>query len=98
MNNEPALRKSDSKPRRNLDERLAKRPAMLERLHQILDTLEESVVDGCDAHKAEDRVIEEMRKLGQETLSQWAHEANEQTQAQVPILHPDATKNGKKNS
>ncbi len=98
MNNEPALRKSDSKPRRNLDERLAKRPAMLERLHQIVDTLEKSVGDGCDAHKAEDRVIEEIRKLGQETLSQWAHEANAQIQAQVPTLQPDATKNGKKNS
>lgn len=98
MNNEPALRKSDSKPRRKLDERLAKRPAMLERLHQIVDTLEQSVVEGCDAHMAEERVIEEMRKLGHETLSQWAHEANEQIQAQVPTTHPEANKNGKKNS
>lgn len=98
MNNEPALRKSESKLRRNLDERLAKRPAMLERLHHIVDRLEESVGDGCDAHLAEDRVIEEIRKLGQETLNQWAHEANEHTHAQVPTTHPEATKNGKKNS
>lgn len=98
MNNEPALRKSDSKPRRNLEDRLAKRPAMLERLHQIVDTLEASVGEGCDAHMAEDRVVEEIRKLGQETLSQWAQEANEHTQAQVPTTHPQATKNGKKNS
>ncbi len=44
MNNEPALRKSDSKPRRKLDERLAKRPAMLERLHQIVDTVSSTVL------------------------------------------------------
>ena len=100
MNNEPELNKSETKPRsrRVLDERLASRPAMLDRLHQIVDTLEQSLSAGCDAHLAEERVIEELRKLGQVTLTQWAEEANEQAQAAVPTTHPQASKNGKKNA
>ena len=99
MNNEPALEKTEPQPRRRvLDERLAQRPVMLERLHQLIDTLEQSVGKGWDAHVAEERVIQEMRQLGQATLSQWAQEANEQAQGQVRRAHPDACKNGKKNS
>lgn len=96
MNDEPAWNKSESQPRRPLEERLAQRPAVLARLHQLVDTLEASVGDGCDAHRAEERVIEEMRRLGQETLSQWAQEVQEHTQAQVRATHPAASRHGKK--
>lgn len=84
--------------RRRLEERLAQRPELLERLHEIVDTLEQSVADGCDAHDAEDRVVDEIRKLGRTVLGQWAQEANAQIQGQVPTEYPQASKNGKKNS
>jgi hypothetical protein len=71
---------------------------VLERLHEIVDTLEQSVADGCDAHDAEDRVVAEIRKLGGTVLGQWAEEANAQIQQQVPGTYPRACKNGKKNS
>jgi len=50
MNDELLLKSPRTKNRRRLEERLAQRPELLERLHEIVDTLEESVADGCDAH------------------------------------------------
>jgi hypothetical protein len=98
MNDELLLKSARTKTRRRLEERLAQRPELLQRLHEIIDTLEQSVADGCDAHDAEDRVVEEIRKLGGTVLGQWAQEANTQIQAQVPTEYPTACKNGKKNS
>jgi hypothetical protein len=98
MKDELPLKSPRTQNRRRLEERLAQRPKLLERLHEIVDTLEESVADGCDAHDAEDRVVEEIRKLGRTVLGQWAQEANEQIQGQVPAEHSQASKNGKKNS
>lgn len=96
MNDELPLKSPGTKNRRRLEERLAQRPELLERLHQIVDTLEQSVTDGSDAHDAEDRVVDEIRKLGQTVLGQWAQEANGQIQGQVPAEYPQASKNGKK--
>lgn len=98
MNNELPLKVPYKKNRRRLEDRLAHRPEMLERLHQMVDRLEQSVAEGCDAHAAEDRVVEEMRKLGQTVLGQWAQEANAQVQEQVPTEHPQSCKHGKKNA
>jgi hypothetical protein len=96
MNDELPSKSSGSKPRRRLEERLTQRPELLERLHEMVDTLEQSVRDRCDAHEAEDRVVDETRKLGQTVLDQWAQEASARIQAQVPIAHPQASKNGKR--
>jgi hypothetical protein len=98
MNVEQPLQSPRTRNRRRLEERLAQRPELLERLHEIVDTLEQSLADGCDAHDAEDRVVDEIRKLGRTALGQWAQEANTQIQGQVPAEHPQACKNGKKNS
>jgi hypothetical protein len=98
MKNELPLKSPQSTHRLPLEERLAKRPELLDRLHAIVDTLEGSVRERCDAHDTEDRVVDEVRKLGQTMLDQWAQEANAQIQAEVPTQHPKAIKNGKKNS
>src|SRR6185369_11180175 len=98
MNDELLVNSPRSTNRRRLEERLAQRPELLERLHEIVDTLEQSVTEGCDAHDAEDRVVDEIRKLGRTVLGQWAQEANAQIQGQVSAEHPQACKNGKKNS
>lgn len=83
--------------RRPLEARLAHRPEVLERLHQLADTLEQSVGDDCTADQAEERVSEQVRQLAREVLEQWAREANAHTQAQVPTQHPSAIRHGKKN-
>lgn len=98
MNDELPLKKPRINNRHRLEERLAQRPELLERLHEIVDTLEQSVADGCDAHDAEDRVVDEIRKLGQTVLGQWAQEAHAQIQQQMPAEHPEACKHGKKNA
>lgn len=97
MKTEPRLSKSADHLRRPLAARLAVRPLLRARLHEILDTLDASVNDGCDAHAAADRVIEQLRQLGQEVLTQWAEESHAQTQEQVPAHHPGAIRHGKKN-
>lgn len=97
MNDEPRLSNAADDSRRNLEARLAARPQLRARLHQLLDTLDQSVQEGCDAHTAEDRVIEELRPLGQEVLGQWAEESHAQIQEQVPAQHPGAIRHGKKN-
>ncbi len=79
MNDEPAQASCVSKSHRALEERLAQRPELRARLHHLLDTLEQSVADGSDAHAAEERVIQELRQLGQEVLGRWAHEAQVST-------------------
>ncbi len=98
MNDEPVLPSCVSQPHRALEERLADRPELHARLHHLLDTLEQSVADGSDAHAAEERVIQELRQLGQEVLGRWAHEADAQAQSQVRTQHPHASQHGKKKS
>jgi len=38
----------------------------------IADMVDQAVAEGCTAHEAEARAIEQIRKLGQEVLKVWA--------------------------
>lgn len=87
---------SPSTPRLSLEKRLADRPDVLTRMHQIADTLDQSAGDGCTADQAEERVSVQVRQLGQEVLGQWAREASAHTQAEVSTQHPSAIRHGKK--
>jgi hypothetical protein len=98
MNDEPAPPSRVSKTHRALEERLAHRPELRARLHHLLDTLDQSVADGSDAHAAEERVIQELRQFGQELLGRWAHEAEAQAQTQMRTQQPHASQHGKKKS
>ncbi len=60
-------------PKRSLDERYADKPYMRQRLLEIADMIDELVAHGCTAHEAEARAIEEIRKLGNGILTEWAH-------------------------
>jgi hypothetical protein len=96
MNDPLPKRTPSATPRRPLEARLAHRPDVLERFHQLADTLDESVGDDCTADQAEERVCAQVRQLALEVLTQWAHETNAHTQAQVPTCHPTAIRHGKK--
>lgn len=98
MNPQPSLRNNVPDNRRNLEQRLARRPDLLERLHAIADLLDQSVAEECNADQAEARVIEQVRLLGQEILGQWAQETHAVVQQQMPHRHPHAVREGKKNS
>ena len=96
MNDELLKPKPSSTSRRPLEQRLAHRPEVLERLHQLADTLDQSVSEDCTADQAEERVGEQVRQLAQEVLTQWAHEAHAHIQVQVPTRYPNAIRHGKK--
>lgn len=98
MNDEHIKPTLTAPPRRPLEERLAHRPAVLARLHQLADTLDQSAGDNSTADQAEQRVSAQVRQLSLEVLEQWAHEANDHTQAQVKAQHPSAIRHGKKNA
>ncbi len=98
MNDELHATAKGTSSRRSLEQRLARRPELLARLHQIVDRLDQSVTDGSDADEAEARVLEQVRQLGNQLLTHWAEDANAQAQAQVPAQHPHASHHGKKNS
>lgn len=96
MNDELLKQSKPTPPRRTLDERLAHRPEVLARLHQLADTLDQSAGDDGTADQAEERVSVQVRQLALEVLAQWAHEANAHTQSQVRAQHPSAIGHGKK--
>ena len=96
MNDELTKTNPSASARPALEQRLAHRPEVLERFHQLADTLDQSASDDCTADQAEERVSVQVRQLAQEVLGQWAREANAHTQAQVTTQYPSAIRHGKK--
>jgi hypothetical protein len=83
----------------SLEERLKAHPHLRERFEQLLAIVEDAAGDIDKADEAERRVIEELRRLGQEALQGWAFRKETQ---KVKELHSDKerkiTGHGKKNS
>ena len=65
--------------KKSLEERLREHPDLYGRISQLIDVVENTGGDVVKADEAERRVIEEIRRLGQEALQGWA----EQRQASV---------------
>ncbi len=82
--------------RRSLDERFRAHPQSYERLQAIADMMEASIAAGCSADEAEQRAIEEIRKLGNALLSDWAQGAQQQSLEQTKAEHPEASHHVKK--
>ena len=83
---------------RSLEERLSAHPQLLSRIEALLNVVENRAEDLEQADLAEQRVIEEVRQIGQQALSSWAER---QHQKQVSLLrqnHPSLRKHLKKNS
>lgn len=96
MNDELPNPKPVSNLRQPLEQRLAHRPEVLARLHELADTLEQSVTDHSTADLAEARVSAQVRQLAREVLEQWAREANDHTQARVRHSIPKPSNTVKK--
>jgi hypothetical protein len=80
------------KPTRSLDECYADKPHVRQRLLEISDMIDELVAQGCTAHEAEAKAIEEIRKLGNGILTEWAEKSESaavaKARAQDPKLQP----------
>jgi hypothetical protein len=80
----------------SLDERFRAHPQSYERLQAIADMMEASIAAGCSADQAEERAVEQIQKLGQALLSDWAQEAQEQSFKQAQAQQPQASQHLKK--
>lgn len=80
-----------------LMERLARHPELYERVKDLLQIVENAAGDALTADEAEEKVVQEMRQIGQEALQAWA------THKQAKVAHHSETRlglrrRGKKNS
>ena len=81
---------------RSLEQRLARRPQVLARLHRLADLMDHAIVQGATADEAEARAIEQIRLLGRELLEDWAQEKQTHSLAQAQVEYPQAIKHVKK--
>lgn len=77
--------------------RLNKHPVIRDRIASLLEVVESESEDLKRADDAEDRVVDEVRRMGQEILQVWAQSQVEQTEANVR-RSGRAYSDGKKNS
>jgi len=92
---------NDELPKQNqnqqsLDERFAQRPRLRQRLLSIADMIDQAVAEGCNAHAAEARAIEQIRKLGQEVLTDWAEKSAQDVGRKAKAENPKLIDYGKK--
>lgn len=88
---------SQPKPSRSLDECFADKPHLRQRLWEISDMIDSLVAQGCTAHEAEAKAIEQLRKLGNGILTEWAQKTESaavtKARANDPKLRPYRKKN-----
>jgi hypothetical protein len=76
--------------------RLKQHPKLLDRMEALLNVVENVAGDCTKADAAEQYVIEELRKMGNDALHCWAdtaaNKAGEQAREQQPELHGDGKK------
>jgi cell fate (sporulation/competence/biofilm development) regulator YlbF (YheA/YmcA/DUF963 family) len=77
-------------------EKLEEYPHLRKRFEEILNVAESD--DIITADEAEEKAIEETRKLGQEMLYGWAVKQHKKQIHKVIDSHPEAKRQGKKNS
>jgi len=87
-----------AKPVRSLDQRFADKPHLRQRLLEISDMIDALVAQGCTAHEAEAKAIDQIRKLGNGILTEWAEKSESAATAQARANDPKLRPYGKKNS
>lgn len=83
---------------KSLEERLQGHPDLQARIEDLLSVVENAEGDLMNANAAEQRVVEELRQLGQTALESWAISQNQHQSDEFSAEHPSAHRGGKKNS
>jgi hypothetical protein len=78
-------------------ERLAQYPELQDRFEEILALVENERGDANTADEAEERAVEQVRRLGQELMQSWAERKHERL-VQEYDTRRDTRRKGKKNS
>jgi hypothetical protein len=81
-------------PKDSIESRLNKHPHLKNRIEQLLKIVENAEGDLKKADEAEKRVIEELRKMGNEVLHDWA--SSREKQEAEAVNKRGLVKNGKK--
>jgi phosphoribosyl-dephospho-CoA transferase len=93
-----ALTITQNSPTGSLEERLQEHPELREKIEALISVVENAQGDVKTANEAEQRVIEEIQKLGQAALQGWAIQQQQRQQQDFTSNHPEAHRSGKKNS
>ena len=80
----------------NIEERLNKHPGLKKRINELLKIVENAQGDVQKANEAEQMVIEELRKMGNEALHSWARNREKQEVEKVHKKKDKFKGNGKK--
>lgn len=79
-----------------LIERLNHHPKLRNRMKELLDVVENTAGDCTKADDAEQYVIDELRKMGNDALSSWAEKAVDNAASGLSKNTEDLCKDGKK--
>lgn len=82
----------------SLESRLNHHPELKAKIEALLLVVENAEGDLVKANEAEQRVIEEIRQLGQAALQGWANRQNQAQSEQFIKDYPNAHRTRKKNS
>ena len=97
MGDHGAERESISSADRNLVERLKEYPELKAKIEAMLAIIENAGGDVEKAADAEQRIIEEMRQMGNEVLHSWARRQQQKKEDEYNAL-PGVNRKRKKNS
>jgi len=78
--------------------RIKAHPGLKERIEAILDIAENKSGELITADQAEEKAIEEVRKLGKELLKEWAVQQHGKAIETAKKTHPNARRHEKKSS
>ena len=87
---------NQNRSEQSLDQRFAHRPRLRRRLLSIADMIDQAVAEGCSAHQAEARAIEQIRKLGNDVLTDWAEKSEEDARRKAQQSDPELSHYRKK--
>jgi phosphoribosyl-dephospho-CoA transferase len=96
LKSSPPLTIAQKSPTASLEERLQEHPELREKIEALLSVVENAQGDVKTANEAEQRVIEEIQKLGQAALQGWAVQQNQRQQQDFTSNHPEANRSRKK--
>jgi histidinol dehydrogenase len=82
----------------SLEERLNRHPDLKSKIESLLSVVENAEGDLVKANAAEQRVIEEIRQLGQTALQEWATRQNQAQHDEFIKTNPQAQRTRKKTS
>ena len=80
----------------NLIRRLRRQPRMLERVQRILEIANSSEGPLKTADEIEELLLEEMRRLGNDTMTEWATQAEKRVGEELQKQDPTVLKRKKK--